>query len=199
MTSSLVADLLAEEAGKYKGRIIVTHPFNPCHMIPYFELCRSKNTAPGVIELAKKILESLDRKPVVLKKATPGFIGNRLQYALAREATYLVESGICEAKDVDTCLKYSFCPRYTSIGLFDHFDTTGLDLHQTLCNIIYPTLSNIDRAPDIVNDKVARGDIGRKGASGKGFYDWNNVDMAEYQEKVNEPFWKFINWQFPKA
>jgi len=200
VSSSFVPDLLAEKATKYKDRIIVTHPFNPAHMVPYFECCGGSDTAPGVMEFAVAVLESLSRKPAILKKPAPGFIGNRLQFALWREALNLVESGICDPKDVDTCLNYSFCPRYTSIGMYEHFDNGGLNLNITTCNTVFPTLSNIDKAPPAITDRIARGDTGAKAESKTGFYNWTGVDMEAYQKRVNAPYWNFVkSWDLPKA
>jgi 3-hydroxybutyryl-CoA dehydrogenase len=151
-----------------------------------------------VLEFAKEALESLDRRPVILKKPAPGFIGNRLQFALWREALNLVESGICDPKDVDTCLNYSFCPRYTSIGIYEHFDNGGLKLNRVTCDTVFPTLSNIDRAPSAITERIARGDTGARADSRKGFYDWNGADMDAYHRRVNAPYWRFINWAFPE-
>jgi len=198
VSSSFTPEMMGEKMTKYKDRLIVTHPFNPAHMVPFFELCGGADTAPGVLEFAKELLESLDRKPVILKKPAPGFIGNRLQFALWREALNLVESGICDPRDVDTCLNYSFCPRYTSIGMYEHFDNGGLNLNIMTCNTVFPTLSNADSAPAAITDRIARGDLGARAESKKGFYDWNGVDMKAYQERVNAPYWKFINWDLPK-
>ena len=198
VSSSFTPDMMGEKMTKYKDRLIVTHPFNPAHMVPFFELCGCGDTAPGVLEFAKEVLESLDRKPVILKKPAPGFIGNRLQFALWREALNLVESGICDPRDVDTCLNYSFCPRYTSIGMYEHFDNGGLNLNIMTCNTVFPTLSNIDSAPAAITDRIARGDLGARAESKTGFYDWNGVDMKAYQERVNAPYWHFINWDLPK-
>jgi 3-hydroxybutyryl-CoA dehydrogenase len=200
VSSSFVADVLAEKAGKYKDRIIVTHPFNPAHMVPYFEICCGKDTDPAALEFAKAALERLDRKPAVLKKPAPGFIVNRLQFALWREALNLVESGICDPRDVDTCLNYSFCPRYTSIGIFEHFDNGDLRLNITTCDGVFPTLSNIDKAPAAITDRIARGDTGARADSKTGFYDWNGVDMDAYRKRVNAPYWNFVkSWNLPEA
>lgn len=198
VSSSFVPDALAEKASRYRSRIIVTHPFNPAHMVPFFEICGGASTAPGVLEFARALLESLDRKPVILKKPAPGFIGNRLQFALWREALNLVESGICDPEDVDACLNYSFCPRYSSIGMYEHFDNGGLNLNATTCNAVFPSLSNISEAPRIVTDRIARGETGARAESRKGFYDWNGVDMEAYRRRVNAPYWRFINWDFPQ-
>ncbi|MCD8100794.1 MAG: 3-hydroxyacyl-CoA dehydrogenase NAD-binding domain-containing protein [Oscillospiraceae bacterium] len=197
-SSSMVPDKLVALCGKYADRVIVTHPFFPVHMVPYFELCASEKTAPGVVDYAKSVLEALDRKPVVLKKPNPGFIGNYLQFALWAACLKLVEDGVCEPKDIDTCLNYSFCPRYSSIGIFDHFDNGGYKLNITTCNSVFPILPRYEGAPDCIKEKAESPDAwGAKSPTKRGFYDWSNVDMVEYQKKVNAPYWKFINWELP--
>ncbi len=196
VSSSFVPDRLAEKSAAHKDRIVVTHPFNPAHMVPFFEICGGGATAPGVLQFVKEVLESLDRKPVILKKPAPGFIGNRLQFALWREALNLIESGIADPRDIDTCLMYSFCPRYTSIGIFEHFDNGDLTLNMRTCDVVFPSLSNMTEAPPAITDRVARGDLGAK--TGVGFYDWRDVDMDAYKKRVNAPYWRFIDWDTPK-
>jgi 3-hydroxybutyryl-CoA dehydrogenase len=196
VSSSIVPDKLADGMEKYGDRIVVTHPFNPAHMVPYFELCASSKTASGVIDYSMQLLKELDRKPVLLKKPTPGFIGNRLQFALLREALELVESGIADPKDVDTCLNYSFCPRYTSIGIFEHFDNGGLELCSTVCENLFPIISDKKTPSPILTDKIKEGNLGPK--TGQGFYDWKNVDMALFRERINEPYWRFCKWDMPE-
>ena len=195
VSSSIVPELLAEGIEKYGDRIIVTHPFNPAHMVPYFELCAGEKTNPDVLPYLKSVLEDMDRKPVILKKSTPGFIGNRLQFALWRECLTLLEEGICEARDIDTCLEYSFCPRYTSIGIFEHFDNGGLPLNQAVCKNLFPIIGDTKEVPEVINRLIDEGKLGLK--AGEGFYDWRNVDLDEFKERVNKPYWNFCNWDFP--
>ena len=149
----LTEGLTVEECA---DRIVVAHPFNPVHMVPYVELCQNEWTKEGVVGQVVSLLEDLGRKPVVLKKATPGFIGNRLQFALFREAMALVEQGVCDYRDIDTALNYSFCPRYTSIGIFEHFDAAGLDLDARNCALLFPKLSNATQTPQIILDKLRK-------------------------------------------
>ena len=198
VSSSIVPDVLAAGAAKYADRIIVTHPFNPPHLVPYFEVCASKGTADGVVDYACDVLKALDRKPVVLHKPTPGFIGNRLQFALWREALSLVEEGICEPEDIDTCLSYSFCPRYTSIGIFEHFDNGGLNLNAAACHNIWPILSNRTDIPDFMKKLMEDGKLGARSEAKQGFYDWRNVDMQAYAKRVSAPYLNLLSWKFPE-
>ena len=137
-------------------------------------------------------LKRLDRKPVLLRKPTPGFIGNRLQFALWREALALVDEGICEPRDVDTVLEYSFCPRYTSIGIFEHFDNGGLELNARTCKNVWPILSNATDIPAFMSDLMKEGKTGAKSDSKTGFYDWNGVDMEAYAKRVSDPYWRMF-------
>lgn len=196
VSSSIVPDLLAETVEKYGDRIIVTHPFNPAHIVPYFELCKGERVPQSVLDFMVEFLESMGRKPVVLKKPTPGFIGNRLQFALWRECLALVEEGICDPRDVDRALNYSFCPRYTSIGIFEHFDSGGLELCKNVSGNLFPIISSRKDVPEIFDKLMSEGKTGMK--AGEGFYDWRGVDMKAYAERVNEPYWKFCNWDLPK-
>lgn len=198
VSSSIVPEILANGCNKYKDRIIIAHPFNPPHMVPYFELCGSNATDPKVIEYVVSLLTQLDRKPVVLNKPTPGFIGNRLQFALWREALQLVEEGICKPEDIDTCLKYSFCPRYTSIGIFEHFDNGGLELNACTCKNTWPILSNKKDIPDFMKKLIEEKKMGAKCDKKIGFYDWNHVDMAAYSKRVSKPYWNMFNWKLPE-
>lgn len=195
-SSSIVPNLLAEGMERFGDRILVAHPFHPAHMVPYVELCASDRTTREALDYACLVLSELDRKPVVLKKSTPGFIGNRLQFALLREAVSLVEGGIADPEDIDACLAYSFCPRYTSIGIFEHFDNGGLELCSTVCRNLFPVLSDEKEIPQLLGELVAKGELGVK--TGKGFYSWEDVDMDRYEERVNAPYWKFCSWDYPK-
>jgi len=200
VSSSFLPDALSEGMTKYADRIVVTHPFHPAHMVPYFEICGGSRTAPEVIPWVKSVLEGLDRKPAVLKKPVPGFIGNYLQFALWAAALKLVEDGVCGPEDVDTCLNYSFCPRYTSIGIFEHFDHGGYRLNAAACDNIFPALPRFDAAPDSIREKAASPDAwGADSPKKLGFYDWNGTDDTVYQERVNAPYWNTCRWDFPDA
>lgn len=191
-TSAISADELAEGLTA-KEKLIVAHPWNPPHLAPCVEVVRSTYTSDNATEVTRRILEDVGKEVVVLKKGIPGFIGNRLQYAMYREAVYLLEQGVAEAEEIDRTLKYSFAPRYTSIGIFEHFDNCGLDLARDIENYLFPTLCNDAQASRLVIEHCGRSEYGVK--SGKGMIDWSKNDPAEMKIRAAEPFLKFFNWR----
>lgn len=195
-TSALSVEDLMKGAGKFADRIIVAHPFLPPHLVPFFEVVKSDDTKEGVTEDAVAFLESADREVVVLKKNAPGFLANRLQHALFREAIHIVEQGIADPRDVDKAAKYSFMPRYTSIGLFEHMDNSGIDLNYNVENYLFGDLSSADKAPKLICDLMEKGDLGVK--TGRGIYDWSDVDMNDFRERISAPYLSFFNWELPK-
>lgn len=196
VSSAIVVDDLTKGMTVYRDRVVVAHPFNPPHLVPYFEVAVGKDTDPAVLDYVKDVLVKLDRKVVVLKKSAPGFIGNRLQFALWREALNIVDQGIGNPEDVDTCLMYSFCPRYTSIGMFEHFDNGGLDLTYNVSKALFPVLGDTKEVPASLSDRVRRGDLGRK--TGKGFLDWSGVDIDQFRARISAPYWRYFNWKLPE-
>ena len=199
-SSSILPDVMAEATPGLADRILVTHPFYPAHMVPYVEVCKGRRTSDAAMEYALKVLGALHRKPSILKKPNPGFIGNYLQFALWAAALKLVEDGVCEPKDIDNCLAHSFCPRYTSIGMFEHFDNGGYRLNASTCDSVFPVLPRYECAPGIVREKAESEDAwGARSPSKRGFYDWADVDMDAYGTRVNAPYWRFIDWEFPKT
>ena len=131
-----------------------------------------------------------------MKKGAPGFIGNRLQHALFREAVNMVEKGIATPEDIDKTLKYSFIPRYTSIGLFEHQDYAGLDMVLSIEDYLFPTLSNAVKTPDYIRSLYNAGNLGFK--TGKGVYDWSKKDTEDFRKRASEPYLRFFNWSLPE-
>ena len=116
----------------------MAHPWNPPHLVPSVELVAIKYTNEKALQTVYEVLESTGRKVVIMKKCAPGFIGNRLQHALYREAVNMVEQGIATPEDIDKTLMYSFVPRYTSIGIFEHFDYSWLDMIVRIDDYLFP-------------------------------------------------------------
>ena len=180
---------------KYRDRLLVAHPFNPAHLVPLVELVGSDETSAQAMQLVKAFLESCGRKVCVMKKSVPGFIANRLQHAMVREAFYLVEKGVASPEDIDMVLSWSFIPRYTKVGLFQHHDGYGMDMLVNLQNYLYPHLCDDKGANPVVIEAVKLGRVGQK--TGKGLYDWDEKSIAEFRHNAAEPYWQFFNWNLP--
>ena len=108
----------------------------------------------------------------------------------------MVEQGIATPEDIDKTLKYSFIPRYTSIGIFEHFDYAGLDMIVSIDDYLFPDLSNADKTQDYIRSRFEKGDLGQK--TGLGVYDWSKVDMEAFRMKAAKPYFEFFNWSLPE-
>ena len=195
-TTSSISPLDLAKGMQAKEKIMVAHPWNPPHLVPCVELVKNDFTSSEAVDSVKELLEYAGREVAMMYKPAPGFIGNRLQHALYREAAYMVEQGICGPEDIDKTIRSSFGPRYTSIGLFDHFDYAGLDMVLSIEDYLFPTLSDAHAAPELIRERVNRGDLGYK--TGKGVYDWTSRDMDEFRNRASSPYLKFFNWKLSK-
>src|SRR5215210_2898142 len=140
-TSSLMPSALAEPTRRPE-RVLVVHYFNPGHLIPVVEVVLGPKTAPGTVELATRLLREAGKTPAVLRKEVPGFIANRLQSALLREALALVEDGVCSMEDLDAVVSMGFGRRLAAFGPFTISDMAGLDVWQAITGYLYPLISS---------------------------------------------------------
>jgi len=194
-TSVLAPDDLKIGFQKYRAQFLVAHPYNPPYLVQFVELVGSDETSTQTIQLVKEFLESCGRKVCHMKKSVPGFLANRLQHAMVREALYLVREGIATAADIDMALTWSFAPRYTKVGLMQHQDGYGLDMLEGLQNYLYPHLCNDKGAGPVVCEAVKQGNLGQK--TGKGLRDWDEKSIAEFRKGAAEPYWNCFNWNLP--
>ncbi len=195
-TSAISANDLADGLKIHKDKLMVAHPWNPPHLVPLVEVVKSDYTSEDTVEIVRSMLESMGRKVALMKMDAPGFIANRLQHALIRESVYIIEQGICSPKDIDTALMYSFMPRYTSIGLFEHQDNAGLDLVDNIEKYLFSDLCTAQTTQDFIKEKVESGDLGVK--TGKGIYDWNKESIEDLKYRAAKPYFQFFNWDIPK-
>ena len=182
-TSGIPINTLAAMT-KRPDKLVGTHFFMPAHLIPLVEVVQGARTTPGVIESMMAFLTRLGKKPVHVCMDIPGFIANRLQHALAREAMSLVEKGVASAEDVDTVVKTSIAVRMLFTGPMEQRDFNGLDTHLSIAEYLYKDLEASRTPLAILRDKVASGDYGLK--TGKGFYDWTQKDTAVVNRDKNE-------------
>jgi len=197
-SSAMDTDLLCQgfSSPEFKALFATAHPWNPPHLVPCVEVVKGAHTGDDALKFICDVLESCGRAPVVMYKSVPGFVANRLQHAIYREAAYMVEQGIATPQDIDRALKTSFVPRYTAVGIFEHFDYAGLDMVLSIEKTVYPDLCCQKEPHKLVTDAVGRGELGYK--TGKGVLDWSKVDIDAYRKRASDPYLKFFNWSLPE-
>ena len=157
-------------------RFLVVHFWNPPHAIPLVEVVPNPATKADVTDLVLKFLRSIKSDPVLVAKEIPGFIGNRLQYAVLREALAIVRSGAATPEAVDTAMKASLGPRYSVVGPIESADLGGLDTFFTIASYLMPLLAKDEDVLQLMKEKVAAGKTGPR--SGEGFYPWPEERVA---------------------
>lgn len=169
------------EGLKTRHRMVGTHYFMPAHLVPAVEVVRSQQTDPAVADRVADILKSVDKVPVRVNLDIPGFLANRIQHALSREAINLVERGVASAEDVDNAVRYGFGFRYIAAGPLLQRDHSGLDVHCAAAATIYPDLCNSPAPSPFMADKVEAGHTGMKAK--QGFYDWTDESIAAEKQR----------------
>jgi 3-hydroxybutyryl-CoA dehydrogenase len=164
------------------GRVVGTHWWNPPYLVPLVEVVEAEGTEPGVVARTIALLASVGKEAVHVRRDVPGFVGNRLQHALWREAFALVADGVCDADTVDRVVKASFGRRLAVMGPMETADYVGLDL--TL-DIHEQIISDLDRTPGPsprLRELVEQGHLGMK--TGQGFRRWSAGAPAEARETL---------------
>jgi 3-hydroxybutyryl-CoA dehydrogenase len=132
------------------------------------------------VELTWQLMELIGKKPVALNREALGFIGNRLQLALLREALYIVESGIASKEAVDTAVKYSLGRRYATTGPLESADLGGLDIFYNISEYLLADLDGRTTVSPLLKQAVTKGELGAK--TGKGLYPWAAEDLAKIKK-----------------
>ena len=162
-------------------RIVGTHWWNPASLIPLVEVVQSTQTSAATVTATMHLLRSVGKAPAHITKDTPGFVANRLQHALWREAIAMLAEGICDAATLDACVKNSFGLRLAVLGPLENADLVGLDLTLDIHRTIIPELSRLDHPDPYLEARVAAGQLGFK--TGAGFRTWTTeqIEMLRRQ------------------
>ena len=163
-------------------RIVGTHWWNPPFLIPLVEVVQAERTSDATMHATVALLESIGKAPAYVNKDTPGFVANRLQHALWREAIAMVAEGICDPATIDACVKNSFGLRLPVLGPLENADMVGLDLTLDIHRTMMPELDRHDRPNELLEGLVNDGRLGFK--SGEGFRSWTDTEMRELREKL---------------
>jgi 3-hydroxybutyryl-CoA dehydrogenase len=165
-----------------RGRALGTHWWNPPFLVPLVEVIETQWTSPQVVAWTMELHKAAGKKPAHVKKDVPGFIGNRLQHALWREAISLVENGICDAETVDAVVKASFGRRLAVLGPLENADLVGTDLALAVHNTVLPAIDSRPGPSPYLEKLVADKKLGFK--SGEGFRKWSAGEQAALRAKL---------------
>ncbi len=167
---------------RQRERIVGTHFWNPPFLIPLVEVVQAEESADWCISATIDLLKRVGKHPVHVRKDVPGFVGNRLQHALWREAFAIIDEGICDPATVDEVIRHGFGLRLPILGPVETADMVGLDLTLAIHNYILKHI-NADPTPSTtLQAKVKAGELGFK--SGKGFIDWSENDIVESRQRL---------------
>lgn len=158
------------------GRVVGLHWFNPPAVMPLVEIVRGERTSDAAVAGVKDVCEAIGREYIEVRRDVPGFVVNRLQYAMLREAIALVEADVASIEDVDRAVASTLAPRWSASGPLELMDLAGLDTVAKVAAILLPALSTAADVPNLVRDRVERGALGAK--TGDGFYEWTPERIA---------------------
>ena len=173
-------------------RFLVTHFWNPPYLIPVVEVMPGEHTSAEAVETTMTLLEAAGKYPALVKKDVAGFVGNRLQHALRREAIAIVAEGIASPEDVDLIARLSFGLRLPVVGPLETVDLGGLDLTQAIQTYLLPELDRSTEPRQLIRDKIERGELGAK--AGQGFFDWPPGRAEEVIRKRDEALLEMVRW-----
>ena len=169
---------------KHRERFVGTHFWNPGHLIPLVEVVKSDASSEETAQTVMEVLRSVGKKPVLCKKDVPGFIANRMQHALWREAISIVEHGIADAATVDEAVKYSFGLRLPQLAPMENADMVGTDLTYNIHDYILKDLEDSHEPSPLLKQLRDEGKIGFK--TGEGFQKWTPEQVAKSNADLNE-------------
>lgn len=191
-TSVMSITEIAQNA-RFKERILGTHFWNPPYLIPLVEVVRGEPTSDKVMDTTFDLLKLVGKHPVRVNKDVPGFVGNRLQHALWREAISIVEKGIADPNTVDEVVKKGFGIRLPVLGPLENADMVGLNLTLAIHDYILKHLESSPYPSPILRKKVEMGELGFK--TGQGFQGWSSEDAKLSRTKLMEYLLKWTKDQ----
>ncbi|OQY96496.1 MAG: hypothetical protein B6D41_05125 [Chloroflexi bacterium UTCFX4] len=172
------------------AQVVAAHFWYPPQLIPLVELCAGPETAPDIVPWLVQLLRQVGKEPVVINRELPGFIGNRLQFALLREAWALWASGAASAEAIDAVVRNSFGRRLAITGPIESADVGGLDTFFAFASFLLPELDVETQPPSAIKNLVAQGERGL--ASGRGVYHWTQRDGAALLDARREELFRHL-------
>ena len=167
---------------KHRARVAGLHFFMPAHLVPLVEVVSAEFTDPRVAEGLVALMKALGKAPIWVKKDVPGFVGNRIQHAMLREALYLISDGIVDAEGVDTAVRYGFGFRFIACGPILQKEMSGWDTNYLVAGALYPELYNNETPAPVVKALIDQGRLGMK--SKRGFWEWDDAKIAQEKARI---------------
>jgi 3-hydroxybutyryl-CoA dehydrogenase len=167
-----------------KQRTVGTHWWNPPYLVPLVEVIRTADSSDATVAATMTLLRNVGKAPVEVKKDVPGFVGNRLQHALWREAIALVAEGVCDAKTVDDVVKSSFGARLAVLGPLENADLVGTELTRAIHSYVFPALDRGTVPSPYLDRLIAEDRLGFK--NGRGFRDWSPEEQAALRARLTK-------------
>jgi 3-hydroxybutyryl-CoA dehydrogenase len=164
-------------------RVVGTHWWNPPGLVDLVEVIEAEATSAATVERTIAILRAVGKAPVHVRRDLPGFVGNRLQHALWREAFQLVDEGVCDAETIDTVVKNGFGPRLAALGPMENADLVGLELTLSIHDYLLPRLNPPSQPSPGLRERIADGRTGM--AAGEGWRRWPEGSRDEVQAEVS--------------
>ena len=168
----------------HRERFAVTHFWNPAHLIPLVEVVMSDATSSDIAQTIMYTLTGVGKKPILCKKDVPGFVANRLQHALWREAIYMVENGIADPRTVDDACKYGPGLRWPILGPMENSDLVGIDLTYNIHDYLLKSLADNHAPSYMLREMLDRGDLGVKTL--KGWQEWTPEQVEDINAGLRE-------------
>jgi 3-hydroxybutyryl-CoA dehydrogenase len=168
---------------KHRERVVGTHFWNPPHLVPLVEVIQNEKTGDDVVRRTMDLLRAASKVPVHVRRDVPGFVGNRLQHAMKREAIALVAAGVCDAETVDTVVKEGFGARTAVLGPMEQSDLVGLDLALDIADVLYEHLDRTPGPHQLLRDKVKAGKLGMK--TGEGLRQWTPESANAVRQRLS--------------
>jgi 3-hydroxybutyryl-CoA dehydrogenase len=167
-----------------RSRVVGLHFFMPAHLVPLVEVVSAPFTDPAVVDALVSWMRALGKVPIRVARDVPGFVGNRLQHAVMREALWLVEDGVATPEDIDAAVRFGFGFRFLACGPLLQKELSGWDTHVRAAASIYPSLHNESAPPPSVTAMVAEGRVGMKTLAG--LWKWTAESAAAERARIEE-------------
>src|ERR1700674_442066 len=161
------------------GRVIGMHWSNPPHIIPMIEVIPGEKTAPGVVARMVETIRRIGHLPIIIRKDVPGFVENRVLYAVMRECLDLVEQGVISPEDLDACVSWGIGYKLPVVGPMALLDMAGLDIYAAVAGYLNKELSSRSDVASYIGERTAQRKLGLK--TGSGIYDYTDEQIAELQ------------------